>query len=182
MARRGASLSLAAGLALLAAGCAKEAEPGGWDAFLAKPTGSGMEALATTLATCEKARGPTNAPDDCFKRTGLTESRFDKLLTLARAGSEPAIRMAMIVRPYAGGVADWGQRIDESFGNLLDARPLLLLATARKQCVPPAMVEAGAAVAGKTSARRARALGAIDDPGLKPYRDAVLKAVGGNKR
>lgn len=170
-----ASLSLAAGLALLAAGCAKQ--PGsGWDAFLAAPSVKGMEALSTELAMCEKAR-MGNAPDDCFKQTGLTESRFDKLLGLARDGSEPAIRMAMIVRPYAGGVADWGQRIDESFGKLLDARPLLLLSTAARQCVPPGMVAQGAAVSSPTSAQRARALRAIDDPDLKPYRDAALEAV-----
>jgi hypothetical protein len=177
-----ASLSLAAGLALLAAGCVKQ--PGsGWDAFLAAPSVKGMEALSTELAMCEKARPKTNGvstgPDDCFKQTGLTETRFAKLLTLAGDGSEPAIRMAMIVRPYAGGVADWGQRIDESFGKLLDAKPLLLLSTAAKQCVPPGMVAQGAAVSSPTGAQRARALRAIDDPDLKPYRDAALEAVSG---
>ena len=132
-----------------------------------------MEALSTKLATCEKARAG-NAPDSCFAQTGLTEARFGKLLGLARAGSEPAIRMAMIVRPYAGGVADWGQRIDASFGNLLDAKPLLLLSTAAKQCIPPAMVGVGSAGA----ASRARALEKIDDPELAPYRDAALEAAG----
>ena len=163
---------LALAIALLAAGCSR-ADDSGWSAFLAAPSIAGMEALSTALATCEKARAG-NAPDSCFAQTGLTEARFGKLLGLARAGSEPAIRMAMIVRPYAGGVADWGQRIDASFGRLLDAQPRLLLTTAKKQCVPPAMVGIGGK--GAASRARARALEAIHDPELAPSRDAALKA------
>ena len=125
-----------------------------------------------SFATCERARATSPEPDGCFESTGLTGERFDRLLALAVAGDESAIRMAMIVRPYAAG--EWAARIDSGFGNLLDAKPLLLLSTAAKQCVPPAMVGVGSADA----ASRASTLGAIDDPELAPYRDAALKAAG----